>query len=69
MVRSEGIGIVPEAEPEAFAAAIDRLLAHEESRQQMGLRARKLAETRLSWSALAKQLDELYRDLLSERGV
>ena len=69
MVRSEGIGIVPEAEPEAFAAAIDQLLANKESQQQMGLRARKLAETRLSWSALAKQLDELYRDLLSERGV
>jgi glycosyltransferase involved in cell wall biosynthesis len=60
---------VSEAEPEAFAAAIDELLAHEESQHQMGLRARTLAETRLSWSALAKHLDEFYRDLLGERGV
>jgi glycosyltransferase involved in cell wall biosynthesis len=66
MVIEEAVGIVTGQEPEAFAEGLDRLLQDEDSRQEMGRRARRLAETKLSWRVLAGRLIELYQELLQE---
>jgi glycosyltransferase involved in cell wall biosynthesis len=66
MVIEEAVGIVTGQEPEAFAEGIDRLLQDEDLRLEMGRRARRLAETKLSWRVLAGRLIELYQELLQE---
>lgn len=69
MVRDEAVGIVTGEEPEAFVEGIDRLLRDEDSRREMGRRARRLAETKLSWRFLAARLVELYQELLTSAGA
>ena len=69
MVRDEAVGIVTGEEPEAFVEGIDRLLRDEDSRREMGRRARRLAETKLSWRFLAGRLVELYQELLTSAGA
>jgi glycosyltransferase involved in cell wall biosynthesis len=63
IVATEQVGIAAPDEPEAFAAAIGALLANPDLREQMGHRARHLAETRYSWGAMAGRLATLYEEL------
>ena len=67
MVRDEGVGLVADAEPEAFAGAIQGLLEDAPLREEMGRRARHLAETRLSWRSMAVPLEGLYQELMAGR--
>ncbi len=60
LVRDEGVGVVAKDDPASFAAAIGELLEDETGREEMGRRARHLAETRFTWRAAAAGLPELY---------
>jgi len=70
---AEGIEAVPgrdiliEDRPEAFASAVNRLLAEPALGARIGQSARQLAERRYAWSAAAQVLEGFYRQAL-ERG-
>jgi glycosyltransferase involved in cell wall biosynthesis len=66
VVRAERVGITADDDPLAFSAAIQDLLASPESMEDMGRRARRLAETRLSWRALARDVADLYHVVSAE---
>jgi glycosyltransferase involved in cell wall biosynthesis len=68
LVVEESIGVVAPEEPTAFADAVLDLLDRPQQREEMGVRARRLAETTFSWQARAETLDLLYRKLAPDRG-
>jgi glycosyltransferase involved in cell wall biosynthesis len=67
---AEGIEAVPgrdlliEDQPDAFAAAVNRLLGDPELAARMGKSARSLAAERYSWSGAAQALEGFYRGIL-----
>jgi polysaccharide biosynthesis protein PslH len=67
---SEGIQATPgrdlliEDQPEAFAAAVNRLLGDREFAGRIGESARALAVERYSWSGAARALESFYRRIL-----
>jgi glycosyltransferase involved in cell wall biosynthesis len=63
LVTAEGIGVVAPQSPDAFARAILDLLRRGDVRDEMGRRARALAETTLSWRAVAAGVGDLYDEL------
>jgi phosphatidylinositol alpha-1,6-mannosyltransferase len=63
VVKHEGVGIVAPDEPALFAEAIFDLLRDRPRRQRQGRRARELAETRYSWTALAEPLTSFVNGL------
>ena len=74
---AEGIEAAPgrdlliEDQPEAFANAVNRLLAEPGVAARIGQSARQLAERRYAWSAAAQTLERFYRQVLerSSRSV
>ncbi len=59
IVEEENIGIlVPPDDPEALSRAIIRLLKNPAIRQDMGKRARKIAEKHFKWKGVAEQILE-----------
>ncbi len=56
------------ARDEEFADAIHLLLTNAALREEMGQRARQVAETVLNWSYLVDQLEEFYRYILGQSG-
>ncbi len=67
LVTTERIGVVAPQAPEAFARAILELFREPAVRDEMGGRARALAETTLSWRAVAARVGDLYDELVSVR--
>jgi glycosyltransferase involved in cell wall biosynthesis len=65
LVETERVGVAASEDAEDFARAIQELLGDEPTRRRMGERARALAETKRSWAAMAKDLDEFYREMVS----
>ena len=65
MVQEEGVGLVADETPESFADAILRLFQDTDLREEMGLRARAVAERRFAWRILARDVEAFYRGLLS----
>jgi len=66
-VVPEETGLLAPAQDEAaFAAAIDRILANPEWRNQLGSKARMRVEDKFSWDGVAHQLSDLYTKLLAE---
>lgn len=65
IVRGERIGVVTEEDPKAFAEAVARLFRDRELRDELGIRARRLAETQFDWRILAGEVEHLYASLLS----
>ncbi|MBD2771676.1 glycosyltransferase family 4 protein [Iningainema tapete] len=55
--------LAPPQDETAFAAAIDRILAHPEWRDSLGKAARTRVETKFSWDGVAVQLSKLYTQL------
>jgi glycosyltransferase involved in cell wall biosynthesis len=51
-------------DPEDFADKILSIISDPDLREEMGKRARGLAETRYSWKRIAKQLERAYRHYL-----
>ncbi|GAB4467449.1 MAG: glycosyltransferase family 4 protein [Anaerolineae bacterium] len=69
LVSRERVGLVVEEDPEQFAGAIRALLEQPAQCEEMGRRARALAEGPLSWRAMAARLDAIYHGLVDqERG-
>ncbi|MGF1513951.1 MAG: glycosyltransferase family 4 protein [Elainellaceae cyanobacterium] len=65
-VNAEETGLLaPPKDVEAFSNAIDRILADPSWRDQLGEAARKRVEDHFSWGGVARQLDQLYRQVLS----
>jgi hypothetical protein len=68
----EGIEAVPgrdllvEDQPEAFADAVNRLLAEPGLAARLRQAARRLAVQRYSWSGAAEALESFYRTILDE---
>ncbi len=60
--------LVPEADVEAFAAAIERLAGDADLRRSLGARARIEARENYSLEEICKRYDQLYRSLLDEKG-
>jgi glycosyltransferase involved in cell wall biosynthesis len=67
LVAAERIGVVAPATPEAFAAGILDLMGRPDERGEMGRRGRVLAETTMSWRAVAATVAELYAALTGPR--
>ena len=65
LVASERVGLVAEDTPQSFAAAIKRLFDDVQLSEDLGVRGRTLAETRLDWRFLARELEEFYRETIS----
>lgn len=60
ILETEKTGLlVDRAEPAAFAAVIERLMADRELRSALGRAGRRRAESSFTWSAAAAQLNEL----------
>jgi glycosyltransferase involved in cell wall biosynthesis len=64
IVQEEGVGVALPEDPPAFAAGVHELMEDIAQREEMGRRARQLAETRYSWRAMAEELDRLFRHVL-----
>lgn len=58
--------LAPPKDDVAFAAAIDRILLDPDFRNQLGLAARVRVENKFSWEGVAKQLSDLYSQLIEE---
>ena len=67
IVVEEGVGLAAPEEPAAFASVVQTLLRDPRRREEMGKRARRLAETRYSWRVMAEKLDALFRSVLVSR--
>ncbi len=55
-----GRDLLVEDQPEAFANAVNRLLAEPSLAAHIGLSARQLVEQRYTWSTAARTLEEFY---------
>ena len=64
MVEEEGVGLAADETPQSFADAILRLFQDADLREEMGLRARAVAEQRFAWSLLARELEGFYLKLV-----
>lgn len=64
VVEREGIGITTPAEPRATALGVAALLDDRHRADEMGRRARQLAEGPYSWSSIACTVAGLYEELL-----
>ncbi len=71
----EGIDLTPERDvlvadaPDAFAAALHRVLTDETLRRSLATNARRRAEETYSWERIAARLDGVYRGVVSGRGA
>jgi glycosyltransferase involved in cell wall biosynthesis len=59
--------VVPERDPAALAAAIDRLLANPAQRQELVDRGLQRVRTRFAWPVVAEQTIDLFRAALAHR--
>lgn len=64
LAAEDGQNILLGDTPEAFAAAIERVLDSDELRRRLGAGARKTAEARYSWEVVGRTLVEAYMELL-----
>jgi glycosyltransferase involved in cell wall biosynthesis len=63
---TEGL-LVPEKDPGALAAALERLLRDRDLRRELGRAGRRKVEREFSLAGLARALDALYRESVSAR--
>jgi glycosyltransferase involved in cell wall biosynthesis len=56
---------VPPRDAEATAAALDRMLSNDTQRSTMGVAARQLWESRLTWDANTTALQKLFERAMS----
>jgi glycosyltransferase involved in cell wall biosynthesis len=63
----DDVGLLADATPDAYGAAIAELLADRERSASMGCRARQVAEQKYAWRLLAPALLDLYSRALDER--
>ena len=64
LIEEDRTGVVAAAEdPRALAAAIQRLLADPVAAAEMGVRGRRLAESKYAWETVAQRVIEVYRSV------
>jgi glycosyltransferase involved in cell wall biosynthesis len=64
LVLETGAGVVADGEPPLLAKAINELHGDEIRRRRLGLAGRQAVRDRLSWGAVAAQLDAVYRSVI-----
>ena len=64
-IRESGAGVVVDGSPELLSAALRSLLADLEKREQMGNAGARVARNKLSWGAIACQMEAVYRECLA----
>jgi glycosyltransferase involved in cell wall biosynthesis len=67
LVDGEHGVVVADNDTEAFAAAIDQLLADTAFASRLGEAGRRMVLSRLSWGAAAEEIEAVYEKLLSAR--
>ncbi len=67
LVAEERVGLLASDTPEAFASAIKQLFDEPELADELGLRGRQLAESKLDWRFLAAGLESFYHETLARR--
>ena len=68
LVARERVGLTTDDTPEAFAGAVLQLFENRALADEMGQRGRELAESKLDWRFLARDLETFYRQILAARG-
>lgn len=66
IVRESGAGLVLDGHPDALAAGISGLLADPERLSTMGRRGREAIANRYTWDAVARTMEDLYRDVVAK---
>lgn len=66
VVAETGAGLVVDGNPELLAGALSRFLHEGDLREAMGQRGRVLVAERYTWDAVARQMEAVYRDILSD---
>ncbi|MFP4135097.1 MAG: glycosyltransferase [Halothece sp.] len=66
-IEAAKAGMIIEGEQESLTEAVAHLLNYPQYRKQLGKNALHLAQTRYSWSAIAQQLAQAYRDILTAK--
>jgi len=61
--------LVPPSDPAELAKALNRLVTNTDEAKAMGKAGRQRVEDTFSWAAVARQTEELYETVISERGV
>jgi len=68
LVQEARCGIVTRGDPENFGVEIRRLLSDRELRKSMGKEGRRVVETQYTWRSIARQMLELYSDVVISQG-
>ena len=66
-VEEAGAGLAVDPDPEAIAAALEKVLSDESLRMKMSQRAKALAQNKYSMEAMGKSLVRLYEDILARK--
>ena len=65
-IEQNAFGIVSRDTPEDLSDCVLTLLSDKQKCRDMGMRARKLAETTFSWDSVTKDLEEFYKIVVAE---
>jgi glycosyltransferase involved in cell wall biosynthesis len=64
LLSEENVGLLADETPEDMAAKILELCENEQLRMEIGMNARRVAESRFAWSHIADRLEQCYADTL-----
>jgi len=67
ILESEGIGVLADDRPEAFARALDELLGDPARQDRLGRGALEFVRDRLDWRLIAKAVEKFYNQALQVR--
>ncbi len=67
LIEDGHFGLISTPDPEALARLTVQLLEDPHLQQQMGERARRLAESRFCWGAIAERLAQFYRTVMERQ--
>lgn len=67
LFEQESVGILADPHPAAMSAALAKLRSDAALRQQLGARARQVAETRFAWPGVVDRVEAVYSRLMATR--
>ena len=68
LVLASGAGLVAEGAPEKLAAAIGQVLGDRALRDEMRYKGRRAVASRYTWTALAKEMEKAYGEIVQAAG-
>lgn len=68
-IDAVGAGMVTDATPEAFAAAIGKVITQPNLQQRLRKSGLQLATSRYSWMAIAKDLAAVYKNIVADHDI